>query len=72
MEDVLDVYARPYDPESPVVCVDEKSKELHAQVREPMAAQRGQVRKQAAEYHREGTANIFLWVEPLAGCRGAK
>ncbi|MBI3796815.1 MAG: IS630 family transposase [Deltaproteobacteria bacterium] len=72
MEDVLDVYARPYDPESPVVCVDEKSKELPAQVREPMAAQRGQVRKQDAEYHREGTANIFLWVEPLAGCRGSK
>jgi hypothetical protein len=72
MEDVLDGYARPYDPESPVVCVDEKSKELHAQVREPMAAQRGQVRKQDAEYHREGTANIFLWVEPLAGCRGGK
>ncbi len=37
MEDVLDVYARPYDPDNPVVCVDEKSKEFHAQVREPMA-----------------------------------
>jgi hypothetical protein len=55
-----------------VVGVDAKSKELHAQVREPMAAQRGQVRKQAAEYHREGTANIFRWGEPLAGCRGGK
>jgi len=72
MEDVLDVYARPYDPKNPVVCVDEKSKELHAQVREPMAAQRGHVRKQDAEYHREGRANIFLWVEPLVGRRGVK
>jgi len=72
MEDVLDVYARPYDPESPVVCVDEKSKEVPAEGREPMAAHRGQGRKQDAEYRRAGTANIFLWVEPLAGRRGVK
>jgi hypothetical protein len=72
MEDVLDVYARPHDPATPVVCVDEKSKELHAEVREPIAAHRGQARKQDAEYQRKGTANIFLWVEPLAGRRGVK
>jgi hypothetical protein len=72
MEDVLEVDAHPYDPESPVVGVDEKAKEWQAQVREPLAAQRGQVRKQAAEYPREGTANIFLWGEPRAGRRGGK
>jgi hypothetical protein len=72
MEDVLDVYARPYDPQTPVVCVDEKSKELHAEVRAAILAQCGQPRKQDSEYHREGTANLFLWVEPLGGCRGVK
>jgi hypothetical protein len=72
MEDVLDVYARPHDPTTPVVCVDEKSKELHAEVRAPIAVHRGQARKQDSEYHREGTANLFLWVEPLAGRRGVK
>lgn len=69
---MLAVYARPYDPPTPVVCVDEKSKELHAEVREPLAAQPGQVRKQDSEYHRPGTANLFLWVEPLGGRRGVK
>ena len=72
MEDVLEVYARPHDPATPVVCVEEKSKELHGEVREPIAAHRGQARKQDAEYQRKGTANIFLWVEPLAGRRGVK
>ena len=72
MEDVLDVYARPHDPATPVVCVDEKSKELHAEVREPLAVHRGQARKQDAEYQRAGTANIFLWVEPLVGRCGVK
>ena len=72
MEDVLEVYARPYDPHTPVVCVDEKSKELHAEVRAPCAAQRGHARKQDSEYLREGTANLFLWVEPLGGRRGVK
>jgi hypothetical protein len=72
MEDVLEVYARPYDPENPVICVDEKSKELHAEVREPIAVHCGQARKQDAEYYREGTVNLFLWVEPLAGRRGVK
>lgn len=72
MEDVLDVYARPYDPSKPLVCLDEKSKELHAHVREPIPAQPGQPRKEDAQYQRDGTANIFLWVEPLAGRRGTK
>lgn len=72
MEDVLDVYARPYDAARPVICIDEKSKELHSEVRAPIPAEPGHARKQDTEYQREGTANIFLWVEPLAGCRGVK
>ena len=59
MEDVLDVYARPYDPQTPVVGVDEKSKELHAEVRASIVAHCGQARKQDSEYHREGTTNLF-------------
>jgi hypothetical protein len=70
MEDVLEVYARPYDPTHPVVCVDEKSKELRSEVRPPLPTQPGQLRRQDTEYAREGTANIFVWVEPLAGQRG--
>jgi transposase len=69
MEDVLEVYARPYDPKRPVVCLDEKSKELHDQIREPLPAQPGKERRQDSEYIRNGTANLFLWVEPLAGKR---
>lgn len=72
MEDVLDVYARPYNADQPVIGIDEKSKELHSEVRTPVAAEPGQVRKVDTEYQREGTANIFLWVEPLAGRRGVK
>lgn len=72
MEDVLDVYQRPYDPAHPMVCVDEKSKELRSDVREPIPAQPDQPKRQDAEYARHGTANIFLWVEPLAGKRGVQ
>jgi hypothetical protein len=70
MEDVLDAYARPFDPLRPVVCLDEKSKELHGQLRQPLPAEPGQVRREDSEYVRNGTANLFLWVEPLAGRRG--
>lgn len=70
MEDVLEVYARPYDPKRPVVCLDEKSKELHQEMREPLPPVPGQVRREDSEYIRNGTANLFLWVEPLAGRRG--
>jgi transposase len=69
MEDVLDVYARPYDPSVPVLCIDEKSKELRSEVRESIPAAVGQVRRIDSEYEREGTANIFVCVEPLAGKR---
>ncbi|MEQ1831320.1 MAG: IS630 family transposase [Pirellula sp.] len=69
MEDVLDVYQRPYDPARPVVCIDEKSKELHTEIRPTIPAQSGRPGYRDYEYKRNGTANLFLWVEPLAGRR---
>ncbi len=69
MEDVLDVYHRPYDIESPVVCMDEASKQLIGEVREPLPAVPGSIAKYDSEYERLGTANIFIAVEPLAGKR---
>ena len=61
MEDVLEVYERPYDPQQPVVCVDEKPVTLHADVRPASPAVRDN------EYERCGTANVFCAVEPKAG-----
>jgi hypothetical protein len=69
MEDVLDVYHRPYDPERPVVCMDEASKQLIAEVRQPLPAQPGRTAKYDSEYERRGTVNFFMAVEPLAGKR---
>jgi hypothetical protein len=69
MEDVLELYAEPYDPARPVVCFDEASKELRGQVAEPVPAEPGRVAKEDYEYTREGTANLFIAVEPLAGRR---
>jgi hypothetical protein len=69
MEDVLDVYHRPYDPDRPVVCLDEKSKELHSSPRPDLPAQPGRSLREDYEYAREGTRNLFLWTEPLAGRR---
>jgi len=67
MEDVLDLYHLPYDPKSPMVCMDEASKQLVAHVRVPVPARPGQPRRVDDEYRRCGTANIFLAVEPLTG-----
>ena len=69
MEDVLDVYHRPYDPQQPVVCLDECSKQLIGEVREPLPPRPGQVAKYDSEYERRGTTNVFMAVEPLAGKR---
>jgi hypothetical protein len=69
MEDVLEVYHRPYDPAHPVVCMDEASKQLIAEVRQPLPAQPGRTAKYDSEYERRGTVNFFMAVEPLAGKR---
>jgi hypothetical protein len=72
MEDVLEVYTRPYDPQRPVVCVDEASKQLVADVTPPLAMQPGQPAREDYEYERCGTANLFMQFEPLAGHRHVK
>jgi len=69
MENVLSVYTRPQDPKRPVVCFDEKSKQLVGEVCKPMAARPGEVERCDYEYVRNGTANLFLMVEPLRGWR---
>jgi transposase len=69
MEDVLEVYTRPYDERFPQVCLDEKSKQLVSEVREPLGASPGRVARHDYEYEREGTANLFIVCEPLAGWR---
>lgn len=69
MEDVLDVYARPYDPRRPLVCLDEKSKELHDTPNGVVPVAPGRAARVDNEYERHGTANLFLWVEPLTGRR---
>ena len=67
MEDVLETYEKPLNPDEPVVCLDEKSVTLHADVRAPERAAPGQIAKQDSEYERCGTANVFCAVEPKAG-----
>ena len=69
MEDVLEVYSRPYDPARPVICMDEKPYQLLGEVREPIPAKPGGVEKVDSEYKREGTCSIFIFTEPLAGWR---
>lgn len=69
MEDVLDVDHRPYDADCPVVCMDEASKQLIGELRTPLPMRPGQAAKYDSEYRREGTANMFMAVEPLAGRR---
>ena len=69
MEDVLDLYAERYDPRRPVVGFDERPLQLHDHVREPIPAAPGRTRKVDYEYRRNGTGNVFMIVEPLAGWR---
>jgi hypothetical protein len=69
MEDVLEVYTRPYNPQRPQVCVDETSKQLVAETRAPLPATPGQPERVDYEYERQGTANLFMVFEPLAGQR---
>lgn len=72
MEAVLDLYAEPYDPAKPVVCFDETSKQLIGETRTALPAQPGQVERYDYEYERNGTRNLFLFFEPLAGQRHVK
>jgi hypothetical protein len=69
MEHILELYHRPYDPKRRLVCFDEKSVQLLANLMAPLALQPGQAVRQDYEYKRNGTRNLFIWVEPKAGCR---
>ena len=68
-EDVLEVYHRPRDPDRPVVCLDETTKQLIAETRVPIAAKPGQPARHDYEYQRNGTANLFMMFAPLEGWR---
>jgi transposase len=72
MEDVLEVYTRPYDPKRPQVCMDEVSKQLLVDKRGPLSARRGRGKRVDYEYERRGTANLFLCCEPLTGRRSVR
>jgi uncharacterized small protein (DUF1192 family) len=72
MEDILEVYQRPYDPQRPLVCLDETSKQLIAETRVPIAAKPGQPGRHDYEYRRNGTANLFMMFAPLEGWRHVK
>jgi hypothetical protein len=67
MEDILDVYERPYDPTMPVVCMDEKPYQLIGDAREPLPVRPGDTQKIDSEYVRNGTCSIFAFIEPLGG-----
>ena len=69
MEDVLDLYAEPYDPKRPVACFDETSKQLVSEKREPIPAKAGRRERFDCEYQRNGTRNLFMICEPLGGWR---
>lgn len=69
MEDILDVYQRPEDPKRPVVCLDETSRQVLADVRSPLPIEPGQPARHDPEYAREGVINCFLVTEPLRGRR---
>lgn len=70
MEDVLAVYERPYDPKRPVICMDEKGKELLESPKGELPMEPGVAKRQDYTYKRVALLNMFLWVEPLAGRRG--
>jgi len=72
MYDLLALYARPYDPREPVICLDEKSKQLLRETRRPLPAKPATLAKQDYEYERAGTCNIFVAVEPLGQRRLAQ
>jgi hypothetical protein len=67
MEDVLDVYHRPYDPRFPQICMDEGNKQLLDEIQDPIPVESGKPRREDYEYERNGTFNIFAACEPLTG-----
>jgi hypothetical protein len=69
MEDVLDVYHRPYDPDRPLICLDETSRQVLAETRAPLPAAPGRLARHDPEYARDGVVNLFLVSEPLRGQR---
>jgi transposase len=69
MEDVLELYAEPYDPQRPQVCFNESPVQLISETRQPLPARPGQPARYDYEYRRQGTANLFLFVQPLHGWR---
>jgi hypothetical protein len=69
MEDVLQVYKLPYEPEYPQVCLDETSKQLIAEVQAPLPCRPGRPYRYESHYQREGVCQLFLWYEPLTGRR---
>lgn len=69
MEDVLEVYHRPHDSKRPVICLDEKQKQLIGEVREPIPASPGRPMRFDTHYRRHGVANLFIAFEPLAARR---
>jgi hypothetical protein len=72
MEDVLEVYQRPHDPERPVVCLDETSKQMIVETRESIPAKPGRKVRHDYEYERNGVANLFMMFAPLVGWRHVK
>jgi hypothetical protein len=72
MEDVLDLYARPYDPQYPQVCFDERPVQLVEDVLTPLPMTSGTPRRYDYEYRRKGTANLFVMCQPLTGWREVK
>jgi transposase len=69
MEDILEVYTRPYDPLRPQVCMDETAKQLLRDTHQPLPMEPGRVQRRDYEYERGGVVNLFMFLEPLAGRR---
>ena len=69
MEDVLEVYQRPRNPERPLVCLDETSRQLIAETRPPISMKPGRKTREDYEYERNGVANLFMMFAPLEGWR---
>lgn len=71
MEEILELYEKPYNPKEPVVCLDEFSIELHDEKVLPIEAKPGKIKKEDYEYERKGVSSVFIVVEPLGGKRWA-